>query len=128
VIPGAVSVPVVPMILPTLPTAPRLFLAGLLVLLAVVPARAEDAASPSWAEVKCTRYKKAWGEALARQGSKGLGRDFLANHEAFLASGCTERPEVCPRSAEELDLANMMVIAAMNAGTASTFPPFRCSR
>jgi len=56
------------------------------------------------------------------------GHDFLANHEAFLASGCMKRPEVCPRSAEELDLANMMVVAAMNAGTASTFPPFRCNR
>ncbi|AWM86225.1 hypothetical protein [Microvirga sp. 17 mud 1-3] len=112
----------------TVSTAPRLFLAGLFALLAIVPARAEDTASPSWAEVKCIRYGKAWGEAIARQGSKGLGRDFLANHEAFLASGCTERPEVCPRSAEELDLANMMVVAAMNAGTASTFPPFRCNR
>lgn len=116
------------MILPALSIPPRLGLAGLFALLAIVAARAEDAASPSWAEVKCIRYGKAWGEAIARQGSKGLGRDFLANHEAFLASGCTERPEVCPRSAEELDLANMMVVAAMNAGTASTFPPFRCNR
>ena len=49
-------------------------------------------------------------------------------HEAFIASGCTRQGNVCPRSAEELDLANMMVVAAMNAGTASTFPPFACRR
>jgi hypothetical protein len=76
--------------------------------------------------VKCSRYRKAWSEALARRGTQGLGREFLERHEAFLASGCTTRADVCPRSAAELDLANMMVVAAMNAGTASTFPPFSC--
>jgi hypothetical protein len=57
-----------------------------------------------------------------------LGQEFIARHEAFLASGCTAKGDVCPRSAEELDLANMMVVAAMNAGTASTFPPFSCRK
>jgi hypothetical protein len=80
----------------------------------------------SWPEVKCARYKKAWTEALARQGMKGLSRDFLDRHEAFLASGCTTQGSVCPRSEEELALANIMVIASMNFGTASTFPPFGC--
>ena len=80
------------------------------------------------AEVKCARYKTAWSEALARRGTKGLGQEFLDRHEAFLASGCTAQANVCPRSAEELDLANMMVVAAMNAGTASTFPPFACRK
>lgn len=84
--------------------------------------------SQSWSEVKCDRYKKAWSEALARRGTQGLGREFLDRHEAFLASGCTARADVCPRSAEELDLANVMVILAMNAGTASTFPPFFCRK
>ncbi|HZH09131.1 MAG TPA: hypothetical protein VEZ24_02040 [Microvirga sp.] len=86
------------------------------------------AQEPSWSEVKCARYKKAWADALARQGSKGLSRDFLDRHEAFLASGCTTKGDVCPRSDEELMLANMMVVAAMNAGTASTFPPFACRK
>ena len=78
--------------------------------------------------MKCARYKTAWSEALARRGTKGLGQEFLDRHEAFLASGCTAQANVCPRSAEELDLANMMVVAAMNAGTASTFPPFACRK
>lgn len=91
----------------------------------VSPALAQE---PSWVEVKCTRYKKAWSEALARTGTKGLGPEFLTRHEAFLASGCTTKGDVCPRSEEELALANMMVVAAMNAGTASTFPPFACRK
>lgn len=93
--------------------------------LAAEPAPARE---PSWVEVKCTRYGKAWDEALARTGGKGLGQEFLARHEAFLASGCVAKADVCPRSEEELALANMMVVAAMNAGTASTFPPFACPR
>jgi hypothetical protein len=84
--------------------------------------------SQTWSEVKCDRYKKAWTEALARRGTQGLGREFLDRHEAFLASGCTARADVCPRSPEELDLANVMVILAMNAGAASTFPPFFCRK
>jgi hypothetical protein len=99
-----------------------------LILVSLVGARHATAQEPSWPEVKCTRYKKAWSEALARQGQKGLSQDFLDRHEAFLASGCTTKGDVCPRSEEELALANMMVVAAMNAGTASTFPPFACRK
>ncbi len=86
------------------------------------------AQEPSWVEVKCSRYRNAWDEALARTKGKGLGQEFLDRHESFLASGCRTKADVCPRSAEEMALANMMVVAAMNAGTASTFPPFACPR
>ena len=103
---------------------------GLAALLAVTTlsprAVAQDGRAPGWPEVKCARYAKAWADALARRGTRGLGIEFLDRHEAFLASGCTARSEVCPRSAEELELANVMIVAAMNAGTASTFPPFAC--
>jgi hypothetical protein len=92
--------------------------------LAVTPA----SQSQSWPDVKCARYKKGWSDALARRGTRGLGRKFLDSHLAFLASGCMARADVCPQSAEELDLANIMVIVAMNAGTASTFPPFACRK
>src|SRR5918998_1386948 len=81
----------------------------------------QDGRAPGWPEVKCARYKQAWADALARRGRRGLGQEFLGRHEAFLASGSTARDDVCPRSAEELDLANVLVIAAMNAGTASSF-------
>jgi len=94
----------------------------------VSPAIAQNAPPKSWPEVKCERYGKAWTEALVRRGKQGLSPEFVERHEAFLASGCTTKADVCPRSTEELDLANIMVVAAMNAGTASTFPPFACRK
>jgi hypothetical protein len=113
---------------------PRKLIAALAALLASSIASgasiavAQESQPQSWPEVKCARYKKAWSDALARRGTQGLGQEFLDRHEAFLASGCTVRADVCPRSAEELALANIMVISAMNAGTASTFPPFACRK
>jgi hypothetical protein len=95
---------------------------------AASPGVAQGAEPRSWPEVKCARYKQAWSDALAHRGAGGLSQEFIERHEAFLASDCTARGDVCPRSAEELDLANMMVVAAMNAGTASTFPPFSCRK
>ena len=92
------------------------------------PGFAQDRPEQTWVEVKCERYKNAWTEALKRRGTEGIGQEFLSRHEAFLATGCTTKADVCPRSTEEFDLANMMVVAAMNAGTASTFPPFYCRK
>lgn len=83
-------------------------------------------AARDWHDVKCARYKKAWSGALARFGQRGLSRTFLASHDAFLDSNCTRRADVCARSPEELALANVLVIASMNAGAASTFAPFYC--
>ena len=83
-------------------------------------------APQDWHDVKCLRYKKAWAEVLGQEGMRGLGREFLDRHDAFLASNCTRRSDVCPRSAEELKLANIMVIRSMNFGAASTFVPFYC--
>jgi len=91
-------------------------------------ALAQESQAQSWSDVKCERYKKAWSEAVARRGVQGLGREFLDRHEAFLASGCMARADVCPRSAEELEVANIMEISAMNAGAASTFAPFACRK
>ncbi len=76
--------------------------------------------------MKCERYKQAWSEALVRGYARGIGSVFRAQHEAFLASGCLGAHDVCPRSEAEMNLANVMTVAAMNAGTASTFPPFGC--
>ncbi len=81
-----------------------------------------------WRVEKCTRYQRAWTDALRRLGTKGLSAEFMLSHKAFIASGCLENRNVCPRSQEELALANIMVISAMNFGTASTFPPFACPR
>ena len=93
-----------------------------------IGARAQPAPPENWPAVKCERYTKAYAEALTRLGRKGLGQPFLDAHEAFLASGCSIKGEVCPRSTEELNLANVMVIMGMNQGMASTFMPFACRK
>lgn len=90
--------------------------------------RPAGAAAQSWPEVKCALYQQEWSETLARRGSRGLSPEFIASQQAFIASGCTDQGHVCPRSPEELDLANIMTIRAMNGGTASTFLPFACAK
>ncbi|RDJ21734.1 hypothetical protein DWF00_25615 [Bosea caraganae] len=91
-------------------------------------AGAQQPEAESWTVEKCNRYKKAWTDALGRFGRKGLSQEFTERHEAFLASGCSTPPDVCPKSKEELDLANVLVIRAINAGIASTFLPFACRK
>lgn len=91
-------------------------------------ASAQAQGGENWPAVKCERYRKANDEAIRRFGSKGLGPEFLARHDAFLASGCQAPADVCPRSAEELNFANIMVMAGMNAGMSSTFMPFACRK
>lgn len=96
--------------------------AGLLAAAPPVPA----AEPGNWVEVKCARYTKAWEQGLARMGTQGLSAAFLERHAAFVASGCTAKADVCARSDREIALANAMIVMAMNAGMASTFPPFYC--
>jgi hypothetical protein len=80
----------------------------------------------NWPAIKCARYSKIWSQAMSRMGREGLSPAFLTRHEAFLASGCTAKADVCARSDREVEVANAMIIMAMNAGMASTFPPFAC--
>ncbi len=100
------------------------FLAGLLA--CALPSAAS--AQTSWRETKCERYRQAWAEVQRRFGTEGLGPAFITRHDAFIASGCTADADVCPRSQREIEIANVLTIAAMNAGTASTFLPFSCKR
>ena len=77
---------------------------------------------------KCAHYRQAYATATSRRGLRGIGSDFLARHDAFLASGCTAPPDVCARSVEEVELANILIVLGMNYGMASTFFPFKCPR
>lgn len=86
---------------------------------------AAQAPTRGWTEEKCRRYAASWSEALERFGREGLGAEFLAGHEAFLASGCQTRG-VCPRSRQEIAMADVMAFAAVNAGIAGSFLPFIC--
>ena len=111
-----------------LPLLVRLAATTALVLGSASQALAQPAPPENWPAIKCERYTKSYAEALARFGRKGLGQPFLDSHEAFLTSGCSIKGAVCPRSKEELDLANVMVIMGMNQGMASTFMPFACPK
>ena|SRR5215211_2723123 len=115
---------------PYMLTVIKPFGAALAVLILACPwLGAQEPDARTWTQEKCARYLSAWVNLLSRRGgTQGLRPEFVASHEAFLASGCTSRAEVCPQSGPELDVANMLVIAAMNAGAASTFPPFACRK
>jgi hypothetical protein len=98
-------------------------------LVCLIPvAEAQYGGPGNWPEEKCARYKSAYAQAIARKGLTGIGKDFLESHNAFLASGCLEGRDVCPRSKEELELANVLVILGMNQGMSSTFLPFACRK
>ena len=85
-----------------------------------------QAPSTDWVEQKCQTYAEAWTQALALFGSGEMNYAFIAGNENFIASGCTEAGDICPRSTQELDIANALTLAMMNAGTASTFLPYHC--
>ena len=87
---------------------------------------AQQNGGTDWPTEKCNRYKKAYDQSIARLGKNGLSAEFLASHDAFLASNCQARAEVCARSKEELELANRLVLLAMNSGMSGTFLPFTC--
>lgn len=100
-------------------------LAGM-VILGGTAAFAQQGGGTDWPTEKCNRYRKAYDQSIARLGRKGLGAEFLASHDAFLAANCQARAEVCARSKEELELANRLVLMAMNSGMSGTFLPFNC--
>ena len=92
------------------------------------PAGARDAGGPSRTALKCAKSRKPGSDVLVRRGGRGLGQEFLARHETFVASGCTARGAVCPRTPEEPNVANLVALLSMNAGTGGTFLPFSCRR
>ena len=89
-----------------------------------MPATAQEPAATQWQVTKCRVYADALADARR---DRDLSRLFLDENDAFVAKGCTERVPVCPRTEADLEVANILTIVAMNAGTASTFLPFACT-
>lgn len=83
-------------------------------------------AQTDWQAQKCALYEDAWGRALQSFGDDNLNYNFVATNENFIASGCTDTIKACPRSAQELEIANVLTLVMMNEGAASTFLPFGC--
>jgi len=96
-----------------------------IVLTMIMPVQGQEQ-SASWVEQKCGAYEAAWTDAVAAADETQVNYAFIAANENFIAGGCTEPVEACPRSRVELDIANALTLAMMNAGAASTFLPFRC--
>jgi hypothetical protein len=82
----------------------------------------------AWTKTKCARYDKAIHELLALGDRKGVTEGFIKGNEDFIAAGCSNGADVCPRSAADFKLANDLTLAAMGFGTASTFLPFICRK
>lgn len=90
----------------------------------MAPAMGQEQAG--WVEQKCRAYEAAWTQALDTYGSEQMNYAFIAGNENFIAGGCTAPADICPRSNQEIEIANALTLALMNAGTASTFLPFKC--
>lgn len=93
----------------------------------MIPAAGADTPPTEWQITKCRVYAEAL-ERMIHEGMEGLSESFLNENAAFVAKGCTQRMPVCPRTQADLDAANILTIAAMNASAASTFLPFDCVR
>lgn len=108
-----------------------LFLAGS-TMIAVKAAAAEQEAGTvvgersDWQTKKCDVYAKALAEILDHVGREAVSEHFLAQNQAFIDSGCLADVDACPESEAEIEIANGLTIATMNAGAASSFSPFRC--
>lgn len=104
----------------------RAYATALCLCLGLVTSPAIGQEPADWAEQKCRAYEAAWAQALDSFGSAQMNYGFIAANENFIASGCTAPADVCPRSEQEIAVANALTLALMNAGTASTFLPFKC--
>ncbi|MBU2869045.1 hypothetical protein [Pacificibacter marinus] len=88
---------------------------------------AASAISPEWTAEKCDRYTRAWHMATDGLATGALSDRFIADHDAFLDSGCTIRGAVCPMTTSEYDLANMLSLMAVAEGATGSFLPFHCT-
>lgn len=89
-------------------------------------ANAQSQVGIETSEQKCILYQNAWGDAVNIIGATHLSREFISRNDQFIATGCTGQGNVCPKSDQEFEIANMLTMMTMNEGMASTFVPFSC--
>ena len=80
----------------------------------------------TWTQQKCRLYESAFRDAVEIQGADGLRPAFLQENADFIAAGCTTERPICPETAQEGALADLLTVLTMNEGMASTFVPFAC--
>ena len=76
---------------------------------------------------KCEIYNNSWQSILSKSNRLSMSQSFINDNDKFIASDCLDYSGVCPRNDYDIRIANMLTIAAMNNGMASTFLPFKCS-
>lgn len=81
----------------------------------------------NWSQEKCRLYTQDWSDVVATNGLEDVGKPFLDNHATFIASGCTLRANVCPRSQHELEIANLLSLMTVSQGITGSFLPFSCA-
>jgi hypothetical protein len=69
---------------------------------------------------------QALGDILDHVGHDAVSDRFLARNREFIESGCLADVDACPETDTDIEVANGLTIATMNAGAASSFSPFRC--
>ncbi len=89
------------------------------------------AAEPSepkrdWRQEKCFRFARDWEEALRRFGQDGLSAEFVAGGSAFIHAHCVAAGTMCPTTAKDRKLADVLAIRVVNEGMSTTFLPFAC--
>jgi hypothetical protein len=70
--------------------------------------------------------ERDWNEALRRYGPAGLSQEFLGGVATFIRSGCQSNAKVCPRTAKDRELVDVLAIRVVNEGMSTTFLPFDC--
>lgn len=113
------------MIFQQIPTARRLG-SVIAAICLMIPTASAQSPLTEWQITKCRVYAETL-EQLTSDGVEGLSASFIEENAAFIERDCVERVPVCPRTQADLDVANVLTIAAMNAGTASSFLPFACA-
>ena len=83
-------------------------------------------ARSDWQRKKCEVYRQAFIEILDHVGREGVSDVFMARNQEFIDSGCLADVDACPGTKADIEVANGLTIASMNAGAASSFSPFRC--
>jgi hypothetical protein len=85
-----------------------------------------EATRSDWQIEKCEVYAKAFADILDHIGRDGVSPLFLSRNSEFIESGCLADVDACPETDKDVEIANGLTIATMNAGAASSFSPFRC--
>lgn len=95
--------------------------------LAGLAASGSPVVADDWTARKCVLYGDAWDYLMAGGVPEGVSAEFVAGHAAFVASGCLDRGHVCPESAAEREIADMLSLMAVAEGMAGSFLPFGCA-